>query len=1679
MNGTQWLGDSGVPASTLFDTLIFGAVAAGLFLIHMCFGKADEDEARGPGGAGGEVVRLELRQAADAWGFEFTPGLVVKRVAAFSPAEKCGLARCVGRRLTEVDRVPVSTVGDVELARAEKLQERQRGAGGGGDVVLALRFEAASGVSLSDLFVDPPQADAAGGSPASSSDGEGSTYPVKGVAFGVAKEPDSASSRSSSQAAVELDALRDELNRARDEAARASAACARLLEDKSTLSRELAELRRAAAAEPEEEEHATRRSDGPVSPQCGSEKADEGRLAAEQAARAELQEAHDALLREVEQCKDEMVIARHALVSEQTARVDLQQAHDALACELEQRRGEALAEKTERDLMAREVERSKDEMVLARHALAAEQTARVDLQQAFDALACEVEQRRGEALAEKTSRDRMAHTIERSKDEMVLARHALAAEQTARADLQQAHDALASEVEQRKDDASPSLEALQAALAEAEEELRALKAGNGGNRGGDEADDKLAAEHTAHEMTKRDLEVLQAALAEAEEELCALKAGNGEKRGGDEADDKWAVEQIAHEMTRRELEVLRAVLAETEGDLRALKEQGGAEGHTAEAAEGELQSLRRQLAKTEDELHAVRLQLADADVSLATDIGSDALKAELSEANACIADLRAQLSSAGDAADQLRLKSLAMERLESELDVYRTVSLAGAAGAEDVGRIVRAKNEAIDALKAESAALAGENGLLLRKLEETNRALEAATAELAARGAGRTNRSLGFESNDDDEAEAEGELRLQNRRLLEKNGDLEDQLSAALGSKEPPVSPGQGKDRQEQQQQQQHDDADELRERLMDKEDFIADLLKAVEPEAGGILGGSDGRETELVLVLRRKLAEHAAMADALQRRAGEAGQRADLENAWSLKCLELEVDNEKLRLASQKAGVDAAAKERQLAQAAEALSREREAAAKERQQKYVEAEVAREQALTAFRHERAELEVQLKELRLQLHDATPGDGGVQQHELAHLRNALVTGRQQLTVEQQKVNELTRERDQLKDNSRRLEREMRAMSVLEQRCIDLERKLQERSAGGMRASEQTPDSRLNVHRKVTPPAAPSSQYYSPDSTAFGGSPSRVAASTPDSFAFDGHRPVSQVELLRMNHGLCGRAGDMNAHVPQQPPPPPPQVHQPRSAASSASSYQRVSSPQAAAAPREPLGVSRVLGVFSEEKPAVQGTYELMDGVVHNGHPMWACGNHRIFSSKEGYWMVSADGAGPAKNVGRLVSSTVHEGRTPELVGSWDYSNGAEWVTSKNTRVALPFSRRSASPGDRSPSSSASSPHLSLNPANVKPRVPACVPRLPLPSREDLRAADYGFPQGWQVYEDGRAASDEGVVFGSIPEAAAHLQQLRAREHLLSAQQQQQQQDPSVDVYSQYGSPRVSKQPYAVLGAYPQHQQQQIPQAYDASPAAKLPYTVPGAYPQQQQQQQQQSHAAAQAYDALPAAKLPYTVPGAYPQQQQQSHAAAQSYEASPAAKQPYTVPGAYPQQPHTAAQPYEASPAAKLPYSVPGAYLQQQPPHAAAQPYEASPAAVKQPYSVPGAYPQQQQQSHAAAQPYEASLAAKQPSAAPGPPPREPSPPANQAHGGRGLSPQQPETRDPSPLAKQTQQPQPQAWHGEAAECEQAQPKNRSPSPCGGSPQRRASSPVRHLTPPGIENHASGSSAASTLFSLF
>ena len=259
---------------------------------------------------------------------------------------------------------------------------------------------------------------------------------------------------------------------------------------------------------------------------------------------------------------------------------------------------------------------------------------------------------------------------------------------------------------------------------------------------------------------------------------------------------------------------------------------------------------------------------------------------------------------------------------------------------------------------------------------------------------------------------------------------------------------------------------------------------------------------------------------------------------------------------------------------------------------------------------------------------------------------------------------------------------------------------------------------------------------------------------------------SQVELLRMKNGLSfgppAAASHTTSPAPanrSSAPPAAAAASTPNRAGSTAATfaYERraaggtsVSTADAvqyaaptleALAPQTPTTIV----VNSVEKPVVKGTYVLMDGVTHNGYPMWAAGTHRIFSSREGYWMVSADEAGPVKNVGRLVSSTTHEGRQPDDIMSWDYSNGTEWLTSQKTRLVR-VARRDAGAGLRGVSDSP------VRPAAHPKQSPSV--RLSIPSKDALRGAEHGLPQGWEVSESGMAVRPEGGVFGSVTDAQA-------------------------------------------------------------------------------------------------------------------------------------------------------------------------------------------------------------------------------------------------------------------------------------------------------------------------------------
>ena len=221
---------------------------------------------------------------------------------------------------------------------------------------------------------------------------------------------------------------------------------------------------------------------------------------------------------------------------------------------------------------------------------------------------------------------------------------------------------------------------------------------------------------------------------------------------------------------------------------------------------------------------------------------------------------------------------------------------------------------------------------------------------------------------------------------------------------------------------------------------------------------------------------------------------------------------------------------------------------------------------------------------------------------------------------------------------------------------------------------------------------------------------------------------TQVEILRMKNGLGAnvpRASPRKAATP------------PRTSPAAASVYARRTATAKSVHPTVDTQYPATLSVTSTEKAVLKGVYELLDTVTHNGYPMWGCASCRIFSSREGYWMVSADDAGPMKNVGRLVSSTTHDGSLPDEVASWDYSNGTEWVTSQQTQITRLNPRSSASPSRHIPRAT------SLSQSQVSPReqadlrrVSSAVPRLAIPKRDAIPLAG----KGWV----GGVSGEEGV-----------------------------------------------------------------------------------------------------------------------------------------------------------------------------------------------------------------------------------------------------------------------------------------------------------------------------------------------
>ena len=294
--------------------------------------------------------------------------------------------------------------------------------------------------------------------------------------------------------------------------------------------------------------------------------------------------------------------------------------------------------------------------------------------------------------------------------------------------------------------------------------------------------------------------------------------------------------------------------------------------------------------------------------------------------------------------------------------------------------------------------------------------------------------------------------------------------------------------------------------------------------------------------------------------------------------------------------------------------------------------------------------------------------------------------------------------------NQQLEQESNDKLVLEARCSSLQDLLSD-ARERLALLEKQP----TVQAAAAPPMPQRSSSSIPPNNIYG-SPSRVGGSSP-----------SQVEKLRMSHGLIGQ--------PKRQP--------------------------QASLPSSPVAAdNRAMYVYSEEKPILQGEYKRCG--THNSYPMWASGSFRIFSSTEGFWMVSADAEGPTRNVGRLVSSITHEGAAPDKMTSWDYSNGSNWETSKSTRISasrnpLPVF---GSPSRLSPASS-SSRGSSFSPTEKRFPVPSCVPRLSLPAVDESRATDYGFPRGWKASETGRVTAPDGRILPTVHEGLAWLHRTKS------------------------------------------------------------------------------------------------------------------------------------------------------------------------------------------------------------------------------------------------------------------------------------------------------------------------------
>ncbi|KAJ9466472.1 hypothetical protein DIPPA_25810 [Diplonema papillatum] len=116
------------------------------------------------------------------------------------------------------------------------------------------------------------------------------------------------------------------------------------------------------------------------------------------------------------------------------------------------------------------------------------------------------------------------------------------------------------------------------------------------------------------------------------------------------------------------------------------------------------------------------------------------------------------------------------------------------------------------------------------------------------------------------------------------------------------------------------------------------------------------------------------------------------------------------------------------------------------------------------------------------------------------------------------------------------------------------------------------------------------------------------------------------------------------------------------AATPASPKHPASPPPAAAADGAARRIPRVLVVVSPEKPAVEGRYLLLDA-RHNDHPMWGSGaSQRLYSTRAGYWMLTAAVRGPDRDVGLVETVHPHDGVPPHRIRDWQYYNtSGQWV----------------------------------------------------------------------------------------------------------------------------------------------------------------------------------------------------------------------------------------------------------------------------------------------------------------------------------------------------------------------------------------------------------------------------------